>query len=280
VYNKYNDQSLYTNAYNAASIASTDPGAVGSMFKDLLKGDSLSSKGGGELDPALLSKIVNKAIQDNGLKGTTAEQQAMDAAKTLSKIISNPTDDQKTVIDETTKLLTDMDNLEKDANANPELKKATDELLQAVANILLAQAIPDLLKEGDLYNIKNIFSNLDTAKSKIILEYNDATKPYYDEVKKIIEKNSEALYASNVLQKNPLQKELEMLPPSQIDRIIEKLKAKEKRTAEEEYILQQEAKYRQRYIEPNKKKLEESMKSMLQDFTKKLSTTLETTKKK
>ena len=112
-----------------------------------------------------------------------------------------------------------------------------------------------------------------------MLEYNDATKPYYDEVKKIIEKNSEALYASNVLQKNPLQKELEKLPPSQIDRIIEKLKAKSKRTTEEEYILQQEAKYRAQYVEPNKKKLEEGMKSMLQDFTKKLSTTLETAKK-
>jgi hypothetical protein len=92
------------------------------------------------------------------------------------------------------------------AGANPELKKAADELLQAVANVLLAQAIPDLLKEGDMANIKGIFSNLDSAKTKVVLEYNESTKPYYDEVKKILQRNAEALQMSNLLQKNILQK--------------------------------------------------------------------------
>ncbi len=255
---------------------------LGEALKAAIEKKNLLDMSGG-LSYGAPVNVVEKSLDQSALPVSLGDISSREPGSTtaLMSSLANPTDDQKAVIDIAASLVKDMDEvIGKDANANPELKKATDELLQAVANILLAQAIPDLLKEGDLANIKNIFSNLDTAKSKIMLEYNEATKPYYDEVKKIIEKNSEALYTSNVLQKNPLQKELEKLPPSQIDRIIEKLKAKEKRTFEEEYILQQEAKYREQYVEPNKKKLEESMKSMLQDFTKKLSTTLETTKKK
>ncbi len=272
----------YTLAYET-SAAFSPKGFDENKLSDVVKGileknnkvPSINENGG---VPIVMSdkegKIVAlpvERLQDRGY---------MENVSKLIDIFNNPTDDQKVVIDVAAGLVKEIEDvIGKDANSNPELKKATDELLQAVANILLAQAIPDLLKEGDLSSIKGIFSNLDTAKTKIMLEYNEATKPYYDEVKKMIEKNSEALYASNILQKNPLQKELEKLPPSQIDRIIAKLKAKEKRTTEEEYILQQEAKYREQYVEPNKKKLEENMKNMLQDFTKKLSMTLETTKK-
>jgi hypothetical protein len=279
------NSSLLRDSYNNPITASQylSPEESVSILKGLLVNkDSLMPKGGtiGQLSPEMLQRMVRASLdQSVPLPGAQGNREVMEMAMRLANIIANPTDDQKTVIDEATKLLTGMDIIEGQAGVNPELKKATDELLQAVANVLLAQAIPDLLKEGDLSNIKGIFSNLDTAKSRMILEYNESTKPYYDEVKKMIEKNSEALYTSNMLQKNLLDKELKEVPRSEIDRIIEKLKAKSKRTTEEDYILQQEAKYRKTYVEPNKNKLEENMKNMLQDFTKKLSATLETTKK-
>jgi hypothetical protein len=139
-------------------------------------------EGTGEIDPAVLSKIVETALAKSNL-ALNAErgqaEQAMEIARALANVLANPTDDQKAVIDVASSLVKEMDDvIGKDAGANPELKKATDELLQAIANVLLAQAIPDLLKEGDLSNIRGIFSNLDTAKTKIMLEYNDATKPY------------------------------------------------------------------------------------------------------
>ena len=71
-----------------------------------------------------------------------------------------------------------------------------------------------------------------------------------------------------------LEKDLKDAPRSEIDKIVEKLKQKEKRTFEEEYVLQQEAKARKAYLDPNKKKLEDSMKTMLHDFTKKLAGTI------
>ena len=77
-----------------------------------------------------------------------------------------------------------------------------------------------------------------------------------------------------------IKKELEKLDGKDIDRIIEKLKAKKNRTSAEDYVLQEESKHKKAYLDPNKKKLEDSMKETMNDFTKKLSGALETAKKK
>ena len=76
------------------------------------------------------------------------------------------------------------------------------------------------------------------------------------------------------------KEELDKLPPSELDKILEKIKKEENRTFEEEYILQQEAKYRKEYIDPNKKKLEDDMKNMLNNFTSKINGVLKSTDKK
>jgi Ca2+-binding EF-hand superfamily protein len=216
---------------------------------------------------ALSDQPIKTIYKGTELKDETDQSSSLSAAK-------EPTQDQQVVIDSITSLLSDMSDIEKPGD-NPELEKASSELLAMVANVLLAQAIPDLLKEGDMSNIRNIFSQLDSGKSKILSDYVQSTKPYYDEVKKIIERNAGALDTQMDLKKL-LQKEV---PRSEIDKILEELKRKSKRSSEEEYILQQESKLKEKYIDPNKKKLEEDMKEMLSDVTKKLSATLEATKR-
>jgi hypothetical protein len=68
--------------------------------------------------------------------------------------------------------------------------------------------------------------------------------------------------------------QLEKLPPSELDKILEKIKKQKDKAFEEQHLLQQEAKYRTTYIDPNKKKLESDVKEMLNDFTQKINGTL------
>ncbi|MCX5686940.1 MAG: hypothetical protein NTW09_05755 [Candidatus Omnitrophica bacterium] len=207
----------------------------------------------------------------------------MEIAAKFANILGNPTEDQKVLIDAIKGLLQDMNKVEKEeaeAGTNPELKKASDNLIQMVANILLAQAIPDLLKEGDIHGIKGIFKELDTVKTRIMREYEAATTPYYDKIKKDIMKNVNVLQLNNVISNTLAEEELRNMPRSNIDIIIAKLKKLEKRSFEEDYILQQESKYRKDYLDPNKKKLEDDMKGILENVTKKLNRTLEDVAKK
>ena len=206
----------------------------------------------------------------------------VETAMRLADILKNPTDDQKTIIDTIKALLGDTHRTEKEPGKqpNPELKKAQDDLLNAVANILLAQAVPDLLKQGDISNIKTIFQELDTKKNKIMLEYAKSTKPYYENMIKDLAKNMAILQSKNLLSPNMAKDELDKLPPSELDRILEKIKNMKDKSFEEAYILQQEAKYRKDYLDPNKKKLEDDMKGLLNNFTARLSEVLKTVDKK
>jgi hypothetical protein len=69
--------------------------------------------------------------------------------------------------------------------------------------------------------------------------------------------------------------QLEKLPPSELDKILEKIKRQKDRSDAEVYILQQEAKYRKSYIDPSKQKLEADMKDMMRGFTQKINDTLQ-----
>ncbi|MCX5679897.1 MAG: hypothetical protein NTZ95_04495, partial [Candidatus Omnitrophica bacterium] len=89
----------------------------------------------------------------------------------LANILKNPTEDQKLILDAVESLLNDMKNLEEKAGTNPELNKAESDLLQMVASVLLAQGVPDLLKEGDIEGVKGIFRDLGASKDKIMLDY-------------------------------------------------------------------------------------------------------------
>jgi hypothetical protein len=205
-----------------------------------------------------------------------ANAQEMEIALKLANIMKNPTEDQKFILATVETLLKDVKNME-DQTGSPELKKASDDLLQMVASVLIAQAIPDLLKEGDVASIKNIFSDLDNSKGRILMDYQESTKPYYNEMVKELSRNMSLLQLQNILNNSMTKEELEKLPRSDIDKILEKLRQAKDKSSQAQYILQQEEKYRSKYLDPNKKLLEEHMKDMMKSFTQKLSKVLEST---
>ena len=201
----------------------------------------------------------------------------MEAAMKLSNMLKNPTEDQKVILDAIKALLSDTEKAkegEKGINGNGELAQAEDSLLKAAASALLAQAMPDLIKKGDLSNIRAIFSELDASKNKIMLEYDKSTRPYYENMLKDLAKNMAILQLKNVLNSNMSKDQLEKLPPSELDKILEKIKRQKDRSTEEAYLLQQEAKYRKAYIDPSKQKLEDDMKGMIRSFTRKINDSL------
>ncbi|MFA5143889.1 MAG: hypothetical protein WC522_06985 [Candidatus Omnitrophota bacterium] len=256
-------------------------GKLGDIFKGLLGNkDALFDGGSMPVDPALLARIMSNAqnrdalaIQLNGI-----DLMDMNIASILANIIKNPSEDQRAILNAIELIMKEADKLSEDAKS-AEIKKASDELLQAVALALLTQAMPDLLKRGDIANIKSIFSELESVNKKVLLEYNTAAKPYYDNVIKDLSKNMALLQLKNILSGEMSREQLERLPPSELDKILEKIKMQKDKAFEEEYILQQEAKYRNAYLEPSRKKLEADMKNMLKDFTGKINNALKTTEK-
>jgi hypothetical protein len=193
----------------------------------------------------------------------------------LANILKNPTIEQKLILDAVTDILKDFNEDKEGRERSPELKKAQDDLLQVVANILIAQAMPDLLKEGDVTSIKNVFQDMNTQKSRMITEYNTAIEPYYKEVKKLLAKNLAILQLNNIVSKTMVENELNKMEPSEIDRIVDKIKKMRSANFETNYILQEEGKLRSKYVDPNKKAFEDNMKAMLEGFTARLSKILE-----
>lgn len=265
----------------ASSMGKYESENLANIFKNLLADKSLLAQGmGGFVDPAMLARLVKNALNESALSvpATEVNSQEMSVALALANIIKNPTEDQKMILDVVTALLKEVDK-EGDESVSPELKKASDNLLQMVAAVLVAQAIPDLLKGGDVSNIKNIFADLNAEQVRIMGQYQDATKSYYSEIMKDLKQNMETLQLESIISNDISREELEKLPRSEIDKIIEKLRKAKDKSFETEYMLQQEAKYRKAYLDPNKKILEDRMKLMMKDFTRKLSKILEATKK-
>ena len=181
--------------------------------------------------------------------------ESIEAAISLANILKNATEEQKLIIDSIKALLADVAKMEESlSKPMGALKKAEDDLLNAGVRILLAQAIPDLLKKDDMANIKTVFSELDIAKKSIFGEYEKSSKLYYESVLKDFERNIGVLQLLKILSSQLTEKELEKLPKTEVDKILDKIRKKEAKTFEEEYILQQEAKYRKTYLEPASKK--------------------------
>lgn len=256
------------NAYN-----NTDAGV---LLKGLLTGDGgiteqmMVAQG---IAPDRAKALIDGSVQYSDLLSGERTPE-MEAALKLADIMKNPNEGQKKVIDVVTAILDSLKDAEKDS-ANPEaLQKAEKDLMQAAAAALLTQAMPDLLKAGDVANIKGIFSELGKVNADIVMKYNEATRPYYDEVKKMLAANAEVLRVNNILSDAITDKDLEKMPRNEVDKILEKIRKARSRTPQEEYILQQEGKYRQKYVEPNSRILESDMKNVLQNFTKQINTVL------
>ncbi len=275
-YNRSLDTLLTTRSgkeLDANTIASIFKGLINS--KEGILASNMGLQGNSQVEAIVLNALKEGALSVPIANIKESNREEMEVALRLAEILKNPTESQKVTLDSIESLLSDINKIEDGKSASPELKKASDDLLQMVASILLVQAIPDLFKEGDVANIKAIFTELNTTKNRIMLEYQDATKPYYSEIVKEMSKNMAILQLKNMLSNKMTKEQLEKLPPNELDKILEKLRQAKDKSLEEEYILQQEAKYRSLYIEPNKKMLEDNMKHMLEGFTKKLSGVLE-----
>ncbi len=274
--------SVYTSNSNF-SKSNTDKLSV--AFKSLLKNSINDSSA---LALAEGQREAGDSLKHNALAVPAINKegmsvQEMDVALKLANILRNPTDDQKAIIDAIKALLGQTEKvMEEGANKakSEEMEKAQNDLLQAVANILLAQAVPDLLNKGDVSNIKAMFSELDTQRNKIMLEYAQSTKPYYENMIKDMAKNMAMLQSKNLLNPNMSKDELSKLPPSELDKILDKIRNMKDKSFEEKYLLQQEAKYRQDYLDPNNKKLESDMKGMLKNFTGRINDVLKSSEKK
>jgi len=278
----YNDTSMLSN--DNRFFANYDAAIAAPILKELLSNDSLSFVDvNGRLSRLTVDELSNGDFQKTALYAMLPKinERQSRVANILAGILANPTDDQKILIDSLKGLIQDLNAVESttEAGVNPELKKASDSLIQMVANILLAQGVPDLLKEGDISNIKGVFKELDAVKGKLISEYNVSTTPYYDNIKKDIIKNISSMQVNNAFSRTLTEEELKNLPRSEIDKVIQKLKKIEKRSFEAEYIVQQEYKYRKEYLDPSRNKFEEGMKSILRTVTSKLNAALETRKK-
>jgi len=259
---------------------------ISSILKGLLveRGEISGLESGqfGKGDEAMMA-IVRGVLEQNalaiplgGLEGAQAAE--LDLAMRLANIMKNPTADQKLILDTLQALLQDTEKAINESGT-PELMKASDDLLQMVAAILIAQAIPDLLKEGDISGIKGIFTELNTEKSRILLQYQDSTKPYYNEMVKELSKNMNILQLQDIISGKLSRDDLERIPRNELDKIVEKLRQAKDKSFETEYLLQEEAKLRKAYIDPNKRVMEDKMKDMMNGFTKRLSKVLEGVKK-
>jgi hypothetical protein len=253
------------------SVKNLSSSSVAVILSSLLKGKDGILSGSSDAENAKTNSASESAL---AIPVSQMDAQQMQIAAALSQIIGNPTEGQKVALNTLRALIAEVEILNKESKSSL-LKNASDELMKVVASILIAQAIPDLLKEGDIANIKGIFEELNTSKERIMLKYNGSVKPYYEEVKKLLLKNMAVLQLNSILSKNMVEQELADLEPNEVDKILDKIKKSEKRSFEEDYILQQEAKYRNQYIDPSKKLLEEKMKLMMKTFTGRLAKTLE-----
>lgn len=274
----YNVNSLYSESiYNALVKNELDRADSDKRF-GLSDAKSLSFGKGQVVSPGDLLAVMASHLADNSaLSPYTILSERGDYANimaTLSNILKNPTEDQKSFIDTISALLTDINKAKEDSAEEVITKKQEDDLIKAVAAVLLSQAIPDLLSPNDMADVKGIFSDMAVEKGRILKDYEEACKPYYEEVAKDIAKNFEILQTNNIISKKMGKKDLQALSRSEIDRIIEKLKKQEKKPFEFEYILQQEAKYRKAYLEPGKKFMEERIRLMIASFTSKINSIL------
>ena len=199
----------------------------------------------------------------------------MRALFAMADIMLNPTEEQKTVLDAIKGLLEDVKEVEGRAGVDKDLSKAEDDLLNAVVRVLLAQGVPDLMKSGDMANLKGIFKELGLSRDKIMFDYAESIRPYYASMIKELESNMAVLQLNGILSNKLTQEELRKFEPKEVDRVIDFIRKTHDRSFEMERILHQEAKYREQYIEPSNRILVESMKKMMHSFTDKLNNALE-----
>ncbi len=249
-----------------------------SAFRGLLELNSagmLNAEGmpDGVLDPALLAELLAGVLEESAFMASMGEltSQEMQMVMMLASIINNPTIEQQEILDVLEALISQVQKMAEDTGSAPELEQTSDDFTQMVAAVLLAQALPGLLKEGDMSNVKGIFGDLDREKSNILLQYGQQASRYYELIAEELAANMTTLQIKGLLKKNiTAEEELTKLPFDQIDAIVKKIRNAKDKTITEERVLKAEAKYREEHLMPAKRMLEQNMKTLLQGFTKKL----------
>lgn len=247
---------------------------IASIFSGLFVNmDTFLGEDKDEINEALVAELVEDLLDTAALSvpitGIDTRAQEIEIALLLVKIMKNPTEDEKLMLDAIAALMEEAKNIEEETGSD-ELKQASEDLVQVAATVLLAQALPGLLKEGDVSSMKAIFGELNDEKSHILLEYHNAAKAYYTSIVKELASNMVVLQIKDILAEDMTEEKLAKLSFKQIDEIIDKIQKLKERTHTEEYILNKEAEYREKYLVPAMEKLEESMKLLLGAFTQRL----------
>lgn len=218
--------------------------------------------------------IMSNQVLTDGREIRLSQEEIDTAMVRLLGIINNPNEDQRAIMDTINGLLNDILKVEEETGGEAGLKSDTDKLLQAVGAIIMAHDMPNLLNDEAINNLKGIFDEIKNEKYRILLGYEVATAPYYEEIKNMLIKNAADIDLDSILNQGMMKKELTRLSHKDISQIIEKLKKLGKRNFKEERILQQEMRLRKIYIDPNNDMVKMEMRHLLEKTTGRITSSL------
>jgi len=259
---------------DASTKSTADASESSTGLKKSLDGSldsSLKAQAGALSDEDLLALLGDSLLDKDALSifSVFAAGGANDLLAMLANILKNPTEMQQTIIDTVSALLSELSEMQQKANES--LEQAKDDFVEMAAAALLAQELPGLLTAEDLSALKTLFTQFDKAKGGLMAKYQNSMKTYYDEMKKTLADNISNLQLNNLLSKDLSEQELKDMPPSEIEKLMEKLRRAERKTAQVRNVLKHESQYRKKHLDPREKELEQLFKK----FTQKLSTVLE-----
>ena len=272
--------------YESFSRLASNPlskSAVPEIFKGLLANmyalkTGIGPNDKGEPDRGLVVKLVAESLGLETLNAPITGQETADqmsVAMAIAKILKDPTQMQKLILDAIDGLLKDIQDVQEKAGFNQELNKSENDLLQMAVAALLAQDVPELLRAGDVESINGIFRDLGQAKEKLMLDYSQSIKPYYSSVVKELSVNLYALQLKGMLSKNITEEELCNLEPREIGRILDRIRKANDKSFELQDIIQQDTKYRKDYLDPQSRALQDNIRIMLASFTGRIGKALE-----
>jgi len=184
-----------------------DQNVISDIFKESLKINIKEIPGAEEalvekIEPALLARLLAEALSDSSLTSLPGEltPQQVEIARMLSSMLNDPTAGQKVAIDAIGDLLEEINKLEEEGT-DTKFVEASENFIKMAANALLVQALPGLLKEGEIKTVQGIFAELDEEKSKILRKYKEQTNAYYANLIKELADNMGALQVKGLLEK-------------------------------------------------------------------------------
>ena len=249
---------------NKYSIRIND--ASGKSLALLVKGllnakNDLLSKEKMQLDLALIAKLVEQSLRDSALSLPAGEisPYEMQTAEALAGIINNPTDVQLVIIEA-------IEGLIKEQKEDEDLTPATDALTEMLVTLLVTQAFPELIKEGDVSGMKLMFAEIGTETKIALSRYQAAVSIYYTNMVEMLAKNMGTLKARGLLPKDITSKEdFARMPHQRIDEMLARIHNMKERTATIKSIITFEATYK-KALETARMAFEERVEGILKTY--------------